>query len=314
MNLKNPLFFLSYFKDKNRQNKMRNFQENKVEVDHLFALVNQIDSLPTLSDVVQKLMLNLYDSNTNSEVLAKSLSSDTALVSKILKLVNSAYYGFPKKISTISQAIVFLGFNSLKNIVLTASVFNSFDGNGKTGSYDRKRFWEHSLACAVMSKILSKHVRAGLPEEAFIAGLVHDIGKIVIDQYVHDKFVQIIKYIDQNNVEFQTAEQEILGTNHSEIGNWLCEKWNFPAIFLDSIYYHHSPENSTSNKTLVTIVYLANNWAKLEGFGIPSAERKAPLDNRYLDFLNISEDEMLELKGDFYEDYKKANIFLELAK
>ena len=291
---------------------MRTLQEKKVEADHLLALINQIDSLPTLPDVVQKLMLKLYDSDTTSKILAKSMSSDTALVSKILKLVNSAYYGFPRKISTVSQAIVFLGFNSLKNIVLTASVFNAFDGNGKTGSYDRKKFWEHSLACAVMSKILCKYTRAGLPEEAFFAGLVHDLGKIVIDQYVHDKFIQIIEIIEQDNVGFCEVEKEILGTNHSEIGNWLCEKWNFPAVFLDSIYYHHDPKSSPSNKKVVTIVHFANSWVKHEGFGITSSGQKTTLDS-YWDYFNITDEEIIELKDDFYEDYKKANIFLELA-
>lgn len=292
---------------------MRTLNKNNEEINHLLTLINQIDSLPTLPDVVEKLMLNLYDSNTSAEVLAKSMSSDTALVSKILKLVNSAYYGFPKKISTVSQAIVLLGFNSLKNIVLTASVFGAFAGNGKASSYDRKKFWEHSLACAVMSKILCKYLRAGLPEEAFLAGLIHDIGKIVVDQFVHHKFIQIVNLINKNNNTFYEAEKEVLGTNHSEIGNWLCEKWNFPAIFLDTIYYHHDPENSPSNKKMVALVHLANNWAKLEGFETDYSEQKINFNTHQLGFLNISEDEIFNLKNDFQKDYKKANIFLELA-
>lgn len=279
---------------------------------NLYKLVNQIQSLPTLPQVVQQVITMVEDPEVSSSKLAKTISMDASLVSKILKVVNSAYYGLPRKIPTLTQATVILGFNSIKNIVLTASVFSAFDKNGKSARFDRKKLWEHSIGCAMASSVLSKRIRLGVPEEAFVAGLVHDIGKIVIDQFLHAQFEQILDVIDEKEVSFREAENEVLGLNHCHIGEWLCDKWNFPKQIQEAVAFHHTPDRAEKNLKMVAIVHLANAISRLEGMGDGGGKKGAEIDAKCWEMLSIPEEELGELITEIREEYDKSSVFLEM--
>lgn len=274
--------------------------------------VSQIHSLPTLPQIVQQVIAMVGNPNISSAKLAKIISLDAPLVSKILKVVNSAYYGLPRKISTITQATVVLGFNAIKNIVLTTSVFTVFNKNGLISRFDRKKFWEHSIGCATASKILSKKNRLCLPEEAFIAGLIHDIGKIVLDQFLHQEFEEILNLVQKKNVSIQEAEKEILGIDHCQIGEWLCDKWNFPRQIQESVAYHHSPEVATVNRKMVTIVHLGNAISRSEGLGFSGDSQPVIINPDHLELVNIKEEELTDIKAEIRDEFEKSAVFLEL--
>ena len=278
------------------------------------SVVSQIHSLPTLPTVVENVITMIDDPKTSSDSLAKTISSDAPIVSKILKLVNSAYYGLPRKISTLTQATVLLGFNTIKNLVLTTSVFAMFNKkeNGNNQLFDREKFWEHSLGCAVASKVLSKRICLGLPEEGFITGLVHDIGKIVIDEFLHDDFERILVKTKQNNISIRQAENEVLGTDHTKIGKWLCDKWNFPSHIQDSLAFHHSLKLNSDNRKMVAIIHLADAIIKLEDIGFSGDNQKPDINPISWEILNIPEDDIEELVPEIREDFEKATIFLRL--
>ncbi len=274
--------------------------------------VSQIHSLPTLPQIVQKVIEMVGNPNISSAKLAKTISLDAPLVSKILKVVNSAYYGLPRKISTLTQATVVLGFNAIKNIVLTTSVFTMFNKNGNHSRFDRKKFWEHSIGCATASKILSKKIHLCLPEEAFVAGLIHDIGKIVLDQFLHQDFEEILNLIQEKNISILAAEKEVLGVDHCQIGEWLCDKWNFPRQIQESVAYHHSPELATINRKIVTIVHLGNAISRSEGLGFSGDSQPVYINPVYLKFVNINKEELTDIKAEIHEEFEKSAIFLEL--
>lgn len=149
-------------------------------------IINEIQNLPTLPQVVGRISSAIDDPKTSAQYLASIIISDAPLSTKVLKLVNSAYYGFQRKITTITQATVLLGFNSIKNVILTTSVFDFFNhSNTYSHQFNAVKFWEHSLGTAIACKVLSKRLFFGKPEEAYLAGLLHDIGKMVINDSVY---------------------------------------------------------------------------------------------------------------------------------
>jgi HD-like signal output (HDOD) protein len=281
-------------------------------MNNILSIINQIQSLPTLPRVVQQVITMVDNPNVSSSDIAKTVSLDAALVSKILKVVNSAYYGLPRKISTLTQATVILGFNTIKNIVLTASVFSVFDKNENGCHFDRTKFWEHSVGCASACKVLSKRMKLGIPEEAFVVGLIHDIGKIVLDQFLHSKFIEILELVEKKNIPMRQAEREVLGVDHSQIGELLCDKWNFPKHFCEAVAYHHTPNLAMNSKKIVAIVHFANAIARLEGLGYSGDNQPPQIDPKSWEMLGIPEADLGVIIAEIKEDFEKSSVFLEL--
>lgn len=279
--------------------------------DNLKNIISQIQTLPTLSKVVKRVIELVENPETSPACLARAISTDAAMVSRVLKAANSAYYGLPKQVSTITQATVVLGFNTIKNLVLATSVFSIFKGSG-VSRFNREEFWLHSIGCATISKIICRQIHIGLPEEAFIAGLFHDIGKIVEDQFLHDNFDKILTCIDKTHVSFKEAEQTIQGIDHTEIGFWLCDKWNFPLHLQEAVAFHHNPRKATINKELVSLVHLANSIAIEESLGNGGDPFMPAIDPIVEQILGITQPEIYELKEEIFDEYDKTIGFLEL--
>ncbi|MCD6166955.1 HD family phosphohydrolase [candidate division KSB1 bacterium] len=281
---------------------------------NLLAVVNRIQNLPTLPEVVEKVLALVDDPETSTANLAKIISNDQALMSKVLKVVNSAYYGLPRKISTLTQATVILGFNTIKNLVLTASVFSTFGSDGVQKRFSRADFWAHSLGCATGCKILSKRIRFGLPEEAFVAGLIHDMGKVVIDQFLPQDFGAILDLVDSEKIRIIDAEKKVLGVDHTQIGQWLAEKWNLPPHLVAAIAYHHAPQFAGENKKIVAIVHLSDAIARLEHLGYGGDHQAPIIDSKSWEMLSIPEDELGEIICEIREEFDKSKVFLALDK
>ncbi|MBU1863471.1 MAG: HDOD domain-containing protein [Candidatus Omnitrophica bacterium] len=223
-------------------------------------VIGRIDKLPTLPHVVTTLTDLIRNPNTSAADIHQVISKDQSLSSRILRLVNSAFYGFSERISSISHAIVILGFNTVKNVALTASVFEMFPKESKEDvPFDRKAFWLHSFACASTTRLIARKVRIATIEDMFIAGLLHDVGKLVLDQFVHDKFVEIVKCVKAKNNLIMDAEAEILeGIDHSRIGGWLAAQWKLPSALVQIIGLHHQPELGEDLMKPIACVHLAD--------------------------------------------------------
>ena len=222
-----------------------------------------INELPTLPHVVSQILEKTRNQNTRLDELVNLISTDQALVSMFLKLVNSAFYGFSRRITTLKQAITLLGFRSVRNVVVNAGVVGIFRKRTFNNRY-RILLWDHSVACAVCARVLAEKVGHHAREEAFTAGLLHDIGKIVIDQYAPKDSAQIMSRVDEG-ARAKDVELERLGVDHTKIGVWIAERWHLPKTLCAVIEWHHEPEKSTgtSDPQLLKIVATANALSKI---------------------------------------------------
>lgn len=261
-------------------------------------ILGKIDKLPTLPYVVSTLNDLIKNPNTSAADIHKVIMKDQALSSRILKLVNSAFYGFSERISSISHAIVILGFNTVKNVALTASVLNMFGGSdGKDSEvFDRKGFWVHSLAVAGTARLIASRVRLPSAEDIFVAGLMHDIGKLVLDQFVHDKFVEVLKVVKDKNIHIKDAENQVLdGVNHSQVGAWLATRWKLPSALVQIIGFHHRPALSDQFLKPVACVHLADILVRTLDIGSGGDSTVPQISPEAWEALDLSFDELGEI-------------------
>jgi putative nucleotidyltransferase with HDIG domain len=238
---------------------MNPIDENKAR------LIRQIEELPILPIISQKILEVAADKNTSLRDLSRIIERDQVLAVKILKIANSAFYGFLSKVSSLEHALVLLGTDEVRSIVLGFSVYQFFSAD-KANSFDRARIWKHAMLCSQITKLLGMHFRIPDDGSLFLSGLIHDIGKVIIDQYFHKEFLQIIDYISSHNTTFSKAEKSILGATHYQIGAKLLKQWNFPPKVVMQILYHHAPWYSNNYEVNSIILYLANILTKLAGY------------------------------------------------
>lgn len=221
-----------------------------------------INELPTLPHVVSQILEKTRNQNTRLDDLVNLISTDQALVSMFLKLVNSAFYGFSRRITTLKQAITLLGFRSVRNVVVNAGVVGIFRKRTFNNRY-RLLLWDHSVACAVCARILAEKTGYNAREEAFTAGLLHDIGKIVIDQYAPKDSAYIMAKVDEG-ASAKDVENERLGVDHTKIGVWIAERWHLPKTLCAVIEWHHEPEREAgADSQLLKLVATANALSKI---------------------------------------------------
>ena len=210
----------------------------------LNRIIARVEDLPTLPRTVLKITELVNDPKSSARDLARIITDDQVLAARLLKLVNSSFYGFPQRISTITGAIVLLGFDAMRNLLLTTSVFDIFPNRKKASQVRQESLWDHSLGCAVGAKVLGNYLRYDKVEELFVSGLLHDIGKIVEMIFMPEAFTQINHLVREENILMITAEERILGYSHADVGKLLAERWNLPSHLVNAIAYHHNPEES----------------------------------------------------------------------
>ncbi len=274
-------------------------------------ITEKIKNIPSLPEIITKSIEIMQDKNTSANDLSKVISNDIGLTARVLKLVNSAYYGFPKQISTIQQAISILGFTTIKGVILSASIFKMFsDKNNQTFNY--KDFWKHSLLVATGTRKLSKYLENNLKDDIFAAAFLHDIGKIIFAQYDRQNYSQVCKFENLTDKEYMKKEEEICGLNHCEIANIVAYSWNLPEIFCDIITYHHYPQNSFKFEKECTIVFLSDLIVKSVMSNENLTNDNIPLD--LLENLGISVDNMYSVHDELEElalDINNIDSFFE---
>ncbi|MDB5047299.1 MAG: putative signal transduction protein [Fibrobacteres bacterium] len=288
--------------------------------NELKALVHKITDLPTLPAMMATITRLMQDPRTSAEELGRAIASDPALVSKVLKLVNSAFYGFPGRISTITQAIVILGFSTIRNVVLTTSVLKAFSRNGSQNGIDVAKFWEHSLLTGAIARSLAVEREANFVEETFIAGLLHDMGRIVLSQKLTAEFEKVILVKEKAGISQLQAEQSVLKLTHGDIGGWLARKWNLPIPYVDVMRFHHTPMESlkqdpntqADTTTLIYMVHAADSLSKHLVDGKPDLSAIHEIDPAVRAELKIGPEgwERFQLRTE--EEIGKARAFLEM--
>ena len=234
----------------------------------LDALVRQVRDLPALPAAVVRVMQLTDDPKAGMADVARALASDQSLAVRVLRLANSAFYGSSRRISTVSEAVITLGMRTTRNLVMATSCQEMLEQGVPGYALPRGALWRHSLACASAAQALAQRARYRATEEAFVAGLLHDIGKVVLDTYLKDQFVHVFVRAVGGTLTFAEAEREVLGFDHAEAGARLLERWNLPASLVTAVRWHHAPLEDPSSSLLPCLVHVADAVCLTLGIGL----------------------------------------------
>jgi HD-like signal output (HDOD) protein/signal transduction histidine kinase len=224
----------------------------------IFARLKRSRALPTLPQVLLKLIEACNDESCTTQRLSQIVFKDPSISSKVLQLVNSAQLGLGKKVTSLDKAIMYLGADTVKNVAISASVIQIFSKTQGNGAFNLPLFWWHSLMCASLSKAIAEEMAYPSPLEAFLSGLLHDLGKLVLWANFREEYGAILEEAGNNPLKILAGETA-LGAAHHEVGSWLARQWQLNSFLADAIFYHHNPADQVAEALpLVRIIYAAN--------------------------------------------------------
>ncbi len=233
----------------------------------LKSIVDRVVDLPTLPDVVTKIMGLIEDPRSTARQINDVMSRDPALAAKILKLVNSSFYGLSNRVTSITQAITILGFNTIRSLAISASVFDLFGASEQGFSYEA--FWEQSIGCASVCHYYARHKTPRVQgDTAFVVGLLHGIGKLILDQYAPSDFQDIIDKARFEGLSFTEAEAGVIETSYADIGYWLAERWKLADQVQHTIKYQNRVlECPEEDRELAALVSFSLYACRVHGCG-----------------------------------------------
>jgi len=251
-------------------------------------IVKKVTTIATLPEVTAQIIKTVEDPKSSAQQLHKIVSHDPALCTRILKVVNSAFYGLPGQIGSIDRAIVLLGLNGIKNIAVAASLGQLFRGSSLCEGYSPKDLWTHCIAVGVTARDLAKNMRLDLPDEAFLAGMIHDIGLLISLQTYPEKLREVCQAVKADGANFCALEQQLIGVDHQQLGMALAEQWKFPRACQLVAGYHHQPTQLADHtRYLVSVVYVADTLGCQSNHGFPLTARQQKLAEADLTTMRI---------------------------
>ena len=218
--------------------------------------------------------------------LSTIISDDPGLTSRLLQLVNSAFYGYPTKIDTISRALLVVGTQQLRDLALATSIMSLFEGIAED-LVNMESFWRHSVACGIAAKIIATYRREPNIERFFVAGIVHDIGRLIIFRKAAEEARQALVYCRENSELLHRIEQKIIGVDHCQVGRVLLQSWNLPPLLDEVVAFHHSPRSASSYPAETAIVHVADIIAHGMRYGTSGEHYVPPLDGKAWELLNL---------------------------
>jgi len=285
---------------------MKGLKKVTVDREAIRKRLKSLKNLPTMPGVFQEINKSIQNPETTAEDIAKIISSDQALSAKILRIVNSVLYGFPRRISNIRHALIILGFDVVKGLLLSSSVFDIMLARGFLG------LWQHSIGCAISAGVIAKKLNMPDPEEVFVAALLHDLGKVIIKLELPEESLLIEQKVIDNQISIYEAEKDILGFTHTTVGKWLCQEWYLPNKLAYPITYHHQPNLSEFAIQSTAVVHVADSLVRGIGFGFAGDNFVPKIDNRAWDILGISDPLLEEIIREIDEKLDSAeNIYPE---
>jgi putative nucleotidyltransferase with HDIG domain len=276
----------------------------------LRRIIARVEDLPTLPRTVLRITELVNDPRASAKDLSIIITDDQVLTARLLKLVNSSFYGFPQRVSTVTGAIVLLGFDAIRNLLLTTSVLDLFPARIAHVRRDQEQLWDHSLACAIGAKSIGNFLRHDKLEELFVAGLLHDIGKIVEMMFLPDEFARITERVRAEGVLISSAEQELLGCTHADIGRLLAERWNLPAKLVGVIARHHTPAAAGPFILEACIVHLADIFTRALDLGSGGDDKVPPLDKDAWELLKLKPGAVDAIMASMLTEFDDIRSFL----
>jgi len=285
--------------------------------DRISKIINEVQKLPTLPSVANKVTKLLKDPTCTAIRVSEVIDKDPSLTIRVLRLVNSAFYSIRSEVTNVRHAVALLGFKTITQMVITISVFDVFKG-GYGREFDREGFWKHSIGCAVISQKIAQLTDYAGVDDCFTAGLLHDIGKVVVDQYLHEEMEKVIKLTQEHDISFADAEKEIMGINHADIGGQVVENWKIPIPIMVAVKYHHNvleERGNTENarNLIVDIVRLSDIICKREKIGYTGDSIMPEITEDLYSGLDINKEAIDKVIESGRDEIEKAGIFIELT-
>lgn len=264
------------------------------KVENISTLPTIPGSLKRLSGIIEKPRVTLVE-------ISSFISNDPALTTKVLKMVNSAIYGFPGRIASVSHATMLLGLNVIKGLLLGVSVFELMQ-KAMNGLY------EHSLACAITSRVIAQKKGMKEPEEVSVAGLLHDIGKVILLLEFQKDYEAAMSNAEAKGISIFEAEKDQFNATHANVGSWLAEKWRFPRNLIDVIEFHHRPAFAKNSSLETAIVHLADILVRARGFGFAGENLVPEVNPASFERLNLSEADIKDVLKELEENMESAEV------
>ncbi len=245
-----------------------------------------IASLPALPTTLQEVNRIMESPDASTEQIAKVISYDQALAAKVLRMVNSPIYGFPGRISSVQHALMLLGFNVIRGLIISTAVFDAMNTS-------MRGLWEHSLGCSLGCAEIARVTKRKNPEEFAVAGLLHDLGKAVFTLQLPEAKADVDELVKTRDISFYEAENRVLGFSHDRINKWLGEHWNLPLVIREGMVHHHKPMSAEFHPDVAAAVQLGDFLARLYRCGFGGDDGVNAVDPRGLKLLGINQ-KMLE--------------------
>lgn len=280
-------------------------------------LFKDISDLPTIPAIVSKVVAQLDNQEGNPDEIADLILSDQVLAARVIRVVNSPLYRTNNPIVSVKRALLFLGFKSVREMILTSYFVDGF--KDKEQPFDMKMFWMHSFSVGAISRRIARMVDYPDVEKAYLVGILHDIGKVFLGHYCKEMYGQMLTSIRNTSFTTYDAEYEFFGTTHCEVGLCLAQRWNFPSTYCDVISYHHSSERATEDPLLTAIVSLADFYCLSHGTADSVAQASIPgvsEENAWNVFKQLASDQLtLSLErflSDLDEEYETISQEVDL--
>lgn len=267
-------------------------------------ILNKVDEFPTLPTIFSALSDVIANPHSTAADAAEVISQDQASAAKILKAANSSIYGFRGRINTVTQAIVFIGFEEVRNLIIAMSIIDIFKRTKGAEQLNPVDMWKHSIAVGVLTRLIGNQIGARNIENYFLAGILHDIGKLIFFKFIPDEYQKAVNYAIDNNVSAREAEAEVLGITHTVAGEILAEKWKLPLSIKEAVRYHTSGRVDGSMSKLVSSVHAANIAAVMLELG-QAGEDTVPMPNLEVwNNLNLPDNFFTNNMNQIYNDFE----------
>jgi putative nucleotidyltransferase with HDIG domain len=230
-------------------------------------ILQSVSELPPFPVVIQRALQLIDDPRSSAQDVVDVIQYDQSITVDVLRLCNSAYFGLGRTVDSLKEALVMIGFNRLLEIILSRESVKLYGKGCKGYDLDQGDLWRHSVACALLSRIIAERLNWEALPAHFTAGLVHDIGKMVLSKFVKDYFEEIRSLTQKRKLSFVEAEREVLGIDHAELGGRITEEWKFPSSIVSPVRYHHTPLLTPENHEVVQLIYLCDTVALMTGIG-----------------------------------------------
>lgn len=272
-----------------------------------------IGDLATLPEVTIKIIEIVEDHKSTARDLHEVIKNDPALSVKVLKVVNSAFYGLPGQVASVDRAIILLGLSAIKNIAIAASIARLFKGKRISEQFSASDLWRHSVGVAVAGRALAKcSPHPAMTDEIFVAGLIHDIGTLVERQSYPDQFTEVVKRCSEGDPNFLEVEREIIGADHQSFGVGLTTKWKFPRHLRAAVGFHHNPETlSVELRNMATLIQLADVVCCQEKIGFYLTAQNGQVTTEMLDALSITQAQLDEVRANLAQQVAEAETTLK---